>query len=70
MLADMSSRTLSSLTRPPNLLLRRLATVVNPDSVPLARYEDGTIRQDWKRSEIQRIFDAPLMETVYRAVHS
>lgn len=25
------------------------------------------VRHDWKREEIQRIFEAPLMETVYRA---
>ena len=68
MAAVMSSRALSSLSRLPTLSVRRLATVVEPDSAPQARLEDGTIRQDWRRSEIQRIFDAPLMETVYRAV--
>ena len=26
------------------------------------------VRNDWRRSEIQRIFDAPLMESIFRAV--
>lgn len=28
---------------------------------------DGDVRHDWRRSEIQKIFDAPLMEIIYRA---
>lgn len=32
------------------------------------RYVDGDVRHDWRRSEIQKIFDAPLMEVIYRAV--
>ncbi|AFR95906.1 biotin synthase [Cryptococcus neoformans] len=31
------------------------------------RYVDGDVRHDWRRSEIQKIFDAPLMEVIYRA---
>lgn len=33
-----------------------------------SRYEPGAVRRDWRRSEIQRIFDGPLMETIFRAV--
>lgn len=32
------------------------------------RYVDGDVRHDWRRSEIQKVFDAPLMEIIYRAV--
>ncbi|WVN91155.1 biotin synthase [Cryptococcus depauperatus CBS 7841] len=31
------------------------------------RWVDGDIRHDWRRSEIQNIFDGPLMETIFRA---
>lgn len=31
-------------------------------------FRDGDIRHDWRRSEIQKIFDGPLMETIFRAV--
>ncbi|ODN88472.1 biotin synthase [Cryptococcus wingfieldii CBS 7118] len=31
------------------------------------RWVDGDVRHDWRRSEIQKIFDGPLMETIYRA---
>ena len=47
---------------------RTLATVADPAPPPPARFGDGSVRHDWRRSEIQRVFDAPLMETVYRAV--
>ncbi|KAK8843479.1 biotin synthase [Kwoniella newhampshirensis] len=31
------------------------------------RWVDGDVRHDWRRSEIQKIFDGPLMETIFRA---
>ncbi|KAK6904518.1 biotin synthase [Kwoniella mangroviensis CBS 10435] len=39
----------------------------NTSSQARPRYVDGDVRHDWRRSEIQKIFDAPLMETIYRA---
>jgi len=47
---------------------RTLATVADPAPAPRVRPAFGAIRNDWRRSEIQSIFDAPLMETIYRAV--
>ncbi|WVQ81611.1 biotin synthase [Cryptococcus sp. DSM 104549] len=34
---------------------------------PKRRYVDGDLRHDWRRSEIQKIYDAPLMESIFRA---
>jgi len=47
---------------------RTLATVADPAPSPRVRPAFGTVRHDWRRSEIQNIFDGPLMETIYRAV--
>ena len=48
--------------------VRALATVAESTVIPRTRSADGVVRRDWRRSEIQRIFDGPLMETVFRAV--
>ena len=34
----------------------------------MRRYELGEVRHDWRRSEIQKIYDGGLMETIFRAV--
>ncbi len=70
-------RALASLSRPTILTSTRLrnsrghAAAVDPPSQRSARtssYEEGAVRNDWTRVEIQRIFDAPLMESIFRAV--
>jgi biotin synthase len=49
---------------------RTLATVADaaPAQAQAVRPAFGSIRHDWRRSEIQKIFDAPLMETIFKAV--
>lgn len=66
----LAPRPLWSHARPVLLQLRTLATVADqpPPAVPAVQYEDGAVRHDWRRSEIQRIYDAPLIETIFRAV--
>ncbi|KAK1922406.1 putative biotin synthase [Papiliotrema laurentii] len=48
---------------------RTLATVADaaPAQAQAVRPAFGSIRHDWRRSEIQKIFDAPLMETIFKA---
>lgn len=48
---------------------RTLATVAESTPVQTAvRPAFGTVRHDWRRSEIQKIFDGPLMDTIFKAV--
>lgn len=72
-MTSLAPRALTALSRPtllaPTILnARGHAAAVDPPSGSSRRYLDGDVRHDWRRSEIQRIFDAPLMETIYRAV--
>ncbi|GFZ51475.1 biotin synthase [Saitozyma sp. JCM 24511] len=71
-MTSLAPRALTALSRPtllaPTILNARChAAAVDPPSGSSRRYLDGDVRHDWRRSEIQRIFDAPLMETIYRA---
>ncbi|CAK9783174.1 biotin synthase [Cutaneotrichosporon oleaginosum] len=45
-------------------LARGHAVAVEPRSTAPV---DGAVRNDWSRAEVQRIFDGPLMETIFRA---
>ncbi|BEI81124.1 hypothetical protein CcaverHIS002_0202840 [Cutaneotrichosporon cavernicola] len=45
-------------------LARGHAVAVEARTAPPA---DGAVRNDWSRAEVQRIFDGPLMETIFRA---
>ncbi len=45
-------------------LARGHAVAVEPRT---AAPVDGAVRNDWSRAEVQRIFDGPLMETIFRA---
>lgn len=48
---------------------RTLATLVDPSSstsTPTV-YKEGDVRHNWRRSEIQRIFDSPLLSLIHRA---
>lgn len=50
-------------------LARGLATVADAaPAVARVRPAFGTVRNDWRRSEIQKIYDGPLMETIFKAV--
>ena len=50
-------------------LARGLATVADAaPAVARVRPAFGTVRTDWRRSEIQKIYDGPLMETIFKAV--
>ncbi|TXT13580.1 hypothetical protein VHUM_00947 [Vanrija humicola] len=69
-----ASRTLAALARRPHALApvlrnaRGHAVAVDPHPVAPARAaNEGAVRNDWTRDEVQKIFDAPLMETIYRA---
>ena len=42
--------------------------VSREESAKVRRYELGEVRHDWRRSEIQKIYDGGLMETIFRAV--
>lgn len=42
------------------------AVAVDPRAPPLAAAE-GAVRSDWTRTDVQQIFDAPLMDTIFRA---
>lgn len=73
MSAPTASRAISSLSRPalkPLVAARNARGHAAAVEVPTAarRYVDGDVRHDWRRSEIQKIFDAPLMDTIFRAV--
>ena len=63
MSAPLLPRATTSLRASASSLRRNLATAV--DTPPQPRPD---VRHDWRRSEIQRIFDAPLMETIFQAV--
>lgn len=41
--------------------------VSREDAAGIRRYQLGDVRHDWRRSEIQRIFDGGLMETIFKA---
>jgi hypothetical protein len=79
MATSIAPRALTAFSRPTVLAptlrnARGHAAAVDPPSHNTGtaasgrRYADGDVRNNWRRSEIQRIFDAPLMETIYRAV--
>lgn len=60
-----------SRQRAPLKLARGLATVADAaPAVAKVRPAFGTVRTDWRRSEIQKIYDGPLMETIFKAVSS
>ena len=44
--------------------------VSREESAAVRRYQLGEVRHDWRRSEIQRIFDGGLMETIFKAVRA
>jgi biotin synthase len=73
-MASLAPRALGALTRPAASapLLRNVrghaAAIEQPSFDRPTHYEEGAIRHNWRRSEIQKIFDGPLMETVFRAV--
>ncbi|ORY29123.1 hypothetical protein BCR39DRAFT_532705 [Naematelia encephala] len=50
-------------------LSRSLATVAEAPVVARPTFRDGDVRTNWRRSEIQKIFDAPLLDTIFRAAN-
>ncbi|RXK38787.1 biotin synthase [Tremella mesenterica] len=47
--------------------VRGHAAAVDPPSFRPPKPEDGAMRRDWTKREIQDIFDGPLMEIIFRA---
>jgi hypothetical protein len=77
MSTKIAPRAIASVSRPvalsPNFKnVRGHAAAVDPPApgpgVSRSYYRDGDIRSNWRRSEIQKIYDGPLMETIFRAV--
>jgi biotin synthase len=58
------------IARPLGQQIRGHATALDVTAGGLRKQKqpDGAVRGDWSRVEVQRIFDAPLMETIFRAV--
>ena len=57
------------------LNVRSLATALQPHPFTpngpnnsQKSYKDGDVRNDWNRQEVQKIYQSPLLELVYRAV--
>jgi biotin synthase len=48
------------------VLARGHAIAVDSRPAPVTTLSTD-VRHDWKRAEIQQIFDGPLMETIFRA---
>jgi biotin synthase len=50
-------------------MVRGHAVAVDPAAAaaPSPSAPAGTVRSDWSRAEVQRVFDGPLMETIFRA---
>lgn len=77
MAAKIAPKAISAISRPSTIApalrnARGHAAAVEPPApgpgVARAYYRDGDVRTNWRRSEIQKIFDGPLMETIFRAV--
>ncbi|KAL7421358.1 biotin synthase [Cryptotrichosporon argae] len=47
--------------------VRGHAVAVDAAPTVPALHRDGDVRHNWKRAEVQAIFDGPLMETIFRA---
>ncbi|KAI9636533.1 biotin synthase [Dioszegia hungarica] len=76
MAAKIAPKAISAISRPSTIApalrnARGHAAAVEPPApgpgVARAYYRDGDVRTNWRRSEIQKIFDGPLMETIFRA---